>query len=1470
MLRDMSRIVSGWVLVLVVLGAAICAVRGEDGGGEEWPGACCYRDASGIWVCGQDMDEDECNDLYGVWQGSASTSCEFCPVVGACCVHDSDYAQEYECHENVTRPACEDPHPGDPYYPDVGKWQGPGTTMCENCPPVGACFLPEGGCAVMSRADCWAIPGGQYWYDDSDCPPLGACCARLDDADCIPNVWQGYCTSVAGRIWRGAGSDCTACPALGACCVRPVGTTEYICHRDLPHAYCVELGGVWQMDAEDCTDCPPLGGCCYNGTACTNDMSEGDCIVSGGEWLGKDRSCSVSGGCPCDPNNWPSGCIGGDPQGPAVAPGGNCGNGTGYELGLPYPDRPFQSRCWYSGTSSPYLQWPTSGFPLNIGLYQGFGPGDYPPLEVDPALSSAPLVSGEARYIRGPAAERKRATLNGMIDFVTGMPLLQEADFELPFGGAIFRHIRTYSENVTTLPQRMVNDGSYIWSGSFWDWNGKFWMMSENPILLIDAQYSDRFNNPIAEPNTPVCYFIPDAHHAVPFLKRDDGRYEAPAWFDAALEPSTTDSQGRPTEFHVWLNHRSVKYTFRAIYEDLWEKSVFVPGEEKPYKVNVHLPMDPERPTQSGYGLPYYGVLTRIADRYGNRAEYDYCKVRQENFDGTDPDGGVGSDTRDTPCCKECYQNCNEKGQLKTIKLVTGGNQVAWTLVYTHRAFAYPATPVRASNTGYMPHVLHTIHVYKGDVTSVTDAYDCLTLDPNGFCSASNPTQLGEAEAQNHQVIAALEGANEHWVIEARYMYTESGGICVSGDGQVSPFSLSCPDVRLFWHVAASYFSGYEYDPPQRPVWMTECANLVKVTVTKRTGGGAQDQTNAVNKRYAMYRYGYNGGLDVNHSEYLRSIYSDSTIQALIEGRRREALQHPDWPIPDGSPNFILGLADGEQVPVPPSTTTEPSAPCEFKQLDSLADVSMGEGGAGAIPFSTAEAFLGDAGIAVERTRRLDVGRRSFIDHRAGGTSNGDFRIAAFVQYPSGTDGLAGGHCWDAVTEDIVYHYPYRFRALTGGEAPLLPTAPGEAFFIVIIDELDPLGGYDPAQLRGMKSRRLVELNASGFVTRDRTWAVEHGALKQTDKSGGGELYHYDTDGRLTEVRSRGWDSLENPDPNTVGLIHFFEYFDAGAIKGQLKAEGIKSGTNGPSYYTKRYERTKDGRPELVTKEVLFPWPLADPGPEDGSVTETEYTLKDGMGAEDAPIIAKKVMGPGAKWSSDDQNEYSPIQWNLCDRNGNPAWVAIGSRIGATGDIKELFLNYAAYNDLGQPTIQILDADTTRPLVGGWQTPRPDDGTWERVSAEPNMPPLNLTTTYVYDPIYGLVQTTFPNGRQQRIAYVQGADGTSLTQWVFPDVLMPPESPGGVFTAMSPVQIKMFTGGKFVKELEVQLTQTDDTPDGIGLEQNYTIISSSTPTSDANGRIVGMNRADSDGHTQLSASVGYGPDGGLSYQHAPD
>ena len=88
-----------------------------------------------------------------------------------------------------------------------------------NCTPVGACCLPEGGCSeAVTEADCLQA-GGEYNGDDStcafsNCPDNGACC--FDDGSCtygLPNV----CIEQGGGFQgNGTACDTTDCPIAGA------------------------------------------------------------------------------------------------------------------------------------------------------------------------------------------------------------------------------------------------------------------------------------------------------------------------------------------------------------------------------------------------------------------------------------------------------------------------------------------------------------------------------------------------------------------------------------------------------------------------------------------------------------------------------------------------------------------------------------------------------------------------------------------------------------------------------------------------------------------------------------------------------------------------------------------------------------------------------------------------------------------------------------------------------------------------------------------------------------------------------------------------------------------------------------------------------------------------------------------------------------------------------------------------------
>src|SRR5262249_49130394 len=132
---------------------------------------------------------------------------------------------------------------------------------------------------------------------------------------------------------------------------------------------------------------------------------------------------------------------------------------------------PQVSACF--GTSShdpPDLQM-SYGFPLNLNLWEGFGPPDFPPVSVVPELSSLPLISRESREFRAFSRFRERAVHNGVVDLIPGQPLLQEIDFELPFGSATFRHVRTYNENCAGGAGG-PEDQNRAPEDMFWDWNG--------------------------------------------------------------------------------------------------------------------------------------------------------------------------------------------------------------------------------------------------------------------------------------------------------------------------------------------------------------------------------------------------------------------------------------------------------------------------------------------------------------------------------------------------------------------------------------------------------------------------------------------------------------------------------------------------------------------------------------------------------------------------------------------------------------------------------------------------------------------------------------------------------------------------------------------------------------------------------------------------------------------------------------
>ncbi|MFN7314809.1 MAG: hypothetical protein ACK5Q4_01765 [Phycisphaerae bacterium] len=336
--------------------------------------------------------------------------------------------------------------------------------------------------------------------------------------------------------------------------------------------------------------------------------------------------------------------------------------------------------------------------------------------------TSAALVPNALRGTSTAWNGLSRPTVQGVVDLVTGKPLLSVTDLEIPFGNAIFRLVRTKTDDAAEYAGVGQLSGT-----AGWDWAGGGWMMSENPILLVDSAYGPVVGN---EPRT--CFLVLDAHHSIPFqLIESNGLYEAPARFQAKLTHngvwSNTGWQTRPTRFVASVYNGQLHYTFEVIYEDM-PRHYMAPGtsdafysdlfagagfpqsptgnpnnpirfasdlhrrpillQQLPNSITSHGPFSPNR--NPGFGVPYQAMCVRIHDNYGHAADIEYCKLKQFNGDfSKSPWSNVGdanglTNMFNTPCV-ECVQGCAAKGQISRITLSVNGD-AKWKLLYSFRA----------------------------------------------------------------------------------------------------------------------------------------------------------------------------------------------------------------------------------------------------------------------------------------------------------------------------------------------------------------------------------------------------------------------------------------------------------------------------------------------------------------------------------------------------------------------------------------------------------------------------------------------------------------------------------------------------------------------------------------------------------------------------------------------------------------
>ncbi len=200
-------------------------VRGLEGG----VGACCYDDGT----C-DDLNEADCNDAGGNWQGTGTTCADDPnPCLGACCEGEGGTT----CVEDSTPDSC---------AADGGTFQDFGST-CDPDPCVsegGACCL-QGNCSIQSNeVTCLASGEGAYYLGD------GTTCG---DVDCSV---VGCCQ----HFTEGVGSYCVNSPETEECNVF-FGTGLFCCEPNIigNATCCLDL-------LQYCCNDPAnldISGCCY-------------------------------------------------------------------------------------------------------------------------------------------------------------------------------------------------------------------------------------------------------------------------------------------------------------------------------------------------------------------------------------------------------------------------------------------------------------------------------------------------------------------------------------------------------------------------------------------------------------------------------------------------------------------------------------------------------------------------------------------------------------------------------------------------------------------------------------------------------------------------------------------------------------------------------------------------------------------------------------------------------------------------------------------------------------------------------------------------------------------------------------------------------------------------------------------------------------------------------------------------------
>lgn len=925
------------------------------------------------------------------------------------------------------------------------------------------------------------------------------------------------------------------------------------------------------------------------------------------------------------------------------------------------------SACWRTDGFGPRLLEPypsggvpwggLSGFPMNVSLSYGMAPGDYPPVGGTPQESTSAIVpASQARYL-GPSSYQSRALLDGKVDPITGSPLLTYTDFSLPLGSAVFRHTRAYAHASSLIwheaegpPNGSPNDprtiesrdGKFLNDELFWDWHGQGWTTGSNPLFLFDASYWGVITK-VSQNNTrtPVrCYFVPDAHHSIPFERTtqldESGRplYVAPPQFDAMMlvrdgvwSVSEQSWTTLPTRVDVWLHGRSVRYSIRVIPENV--PHTFTNGYEP--LINKHL--QPWGESGPSLGIPYLGLCDEISDRYGNRAVFEFTPQTYKQFGGE----------LYAAYCVPCHQNCHELGQLRTAKLyIAGQTQAKWTLVYVHRNFAENrywrtlpenyvysvpfVSPIPEDNTTYRysrQSAISEILVYDGD-RNITSAP--LTIEYSAFQQATSQVENADSYAEIVDAYETVHATNHvslplDWKLRSSYVYAEPTTEAEQGE---EPFRAANTD---FQNVAVEHDA---YGSPR----------LVKVSVDDRRAPTPIVNDTILN--YSRLKDCQNTAFD---QTVLAAVYEQNNISSILKAiedlpSHHELLEvlgpgpynsntllkfHGAWTLP-----FAIRDDEGTIVGHTARRFDRSSATNFCYYSDRRGHTTSYTGFTPLREFVHVHLGLSDI------TRLLEM-REGVLTYSTPDFSTGIERATSIHRFLYRPENLSASH--NAVTVAdfsapqvcrALLHHPYRYIELpehlsdTSKWHETDPNQQNEPFWIAVIVQSNVNFPTRPdgtvVAPRGKhNSLRLVALNRAGQLIDDMNFEVDDewnikdngaGTLRTTKVIG--------TSGEVLMLKSEGYNSADAGvlGRNHHGLIQVFGYnyvagqgFPAGmSLAGKqvplLAWEGYKRGDQGQVYLTRRLTYDPN-RPETLILDERFPQATTSGSP---SPSNSEYT----------------------------------------------------------------------------------------------------------------------------------------------------------------------------------------------------------------------------------------------------------------------